>query len=76
MGMDFNNIMKVSQAWGRFTQNHPKFPGFLMALRKRGVHEGDIIAVSIIDENGEKLETNIKVAASDLELFESLKDMR
>lgn len=73
--MDFGSAMKFKQAWDTFTMNHPKFPGFLSAMRKRGIHEGDIIAVSITGTDGKTFETNIKVKAEDIGLFESLKGM-
>lgn len=76
MAMDFNAAMKLKQAWDTFTGNHPKFPGFLNAMRARGVHEGDIVAISVTGPDGKTMETNIRVTASDLELFETLKNLR
>ena len=69
-------IMQVMNAWNTFQGNHPKFPAFLEALKRQGIKEESIIEISITDPNGQKIETNIKVKASDLELFNSLKDMR
>ena len=74
--MDFGSVMKIKQAWDSFTANHPKFPGFMNALRSRGIQPDDIIAISVKGPDGKTLETNVKVTASDLELFEMLKDMR
>lgn len=74
--MDINSAMKAKQAWDTFTMNHPKFPGFLNAMRARGVHEGDILAISVTGPDGKVMETNVRVTASDLELFETLKGMR
>ena len=74
--MDFGSMMKMKQAWDTFTANHPKFPGFLNALRARGVREDDVIAVSITGPDGQTLETNIKVKASDLELMNVLQSMK
>lgn len=69
-------IMQVMNAWNIFQGNHPKFPAFLDALKRQGIKEDSIIEISITDPSGQKIETNIKVKASDLELFNSLKDMR
>ncbi len=74
--MNIPDIMKLKGAWDTFTQNHPKFPMFLNAARAAGIKEGTIIDVSITDPDGKVIETNVKVTASDLELFESLKDLR
>ncbi len=68
--------MQVMNAWNIFQGNHPKFPAFLDALKRQGIKEDSIIEISITDPSGQKIETNIKVKSSDLELFNSLKDMR
>ena len=69
-------LMQLMGAWNTFQSNHPKFPAFLEALKRQGVKEDTIIEISITDPDGKKIETNIKVKQSDLELFESLKNMR
>ena len=69
-------IMQVMAAWNTFKGNHPKFPAFLDALKRQGIKEDTIIEISIIDPNGTKIETNIKVKQSDLELFTSLREMQ
>lgn len=68
-------LMKVMAAWNTFQGNHPKFPAFVNALKRQGVKEDTIIEISVTDPDGTKIETNIKVKQSDLELFESLKSM-
>lgn len=68
-------IMKLKGAWDTFRNNHPKFPMFLDAVKRKGIKEGTIVAISITDPDGTHMDTNIKVSASDLELFESLKGM-
>lgn len=69
-------MMQAMNAWRTFTLNHPKFPAFLEALKRQGVKEDTIIEISLTDPDGTKIETNLKVKQSDLELFESLKNMR
>lgn len=61
--------MKAKSAWETFTRNHPKFPMFLNAVKRDGIKEGTVIAISVIDPDGTKKETNVKVTASDLELL-------
>ena len=73
--MNIPDIMKLKTAWDTFTANHPKFPLFLNAARSRGISEDTIVAVTITYPDGQVLDTNIKVSASDLELFESLKNL-
>lgn len=68
-------IFKIKGAWDQFTKNHPKFPLFLSAVKQAGIPEGSIIAISITEPDGRVIDTNIKVTASDLELFETLKSL-
>ena len=67
-------LFKMKGMWDRFTQNHPKFPLFLRAAQQKGIQEGTILAVSITTPSGEKLETNLRVTADDMQLFEDLTD--
>ena len=69
---NFGNMMKVMNAWNTFKQNHPKFPAFCSAVSKRGIREGSILEVTYISPEGEKLTTNIKVQASDIELLRQI----
>ena len=55
--MNLGNLMQLKNSWTTFTQNHPKFPKFLQAA---STAEGKVI------------ETNLKVKASDIELFKNL----
>ena len=67
-----NRIMWSAAVWNTFKQNHPKFPAFCSAISRRGIREGSILEVTYISPEGEKLTTNIKVQASDLELLREL----
>ena len=69
-------LFKMKGMWDRFTQNHPKFPLFLRAAQQKGIQEGTILAVSITTPSGEKLETNLRVTADDMLLFEKLKKLQ
>lgn len=68
-------LMQVMAAWNTFKGNHPKFPAFVDALKRQGVKEDTIIEISVTDPDGQKIETNIKVKKSDLDLFDSLRSM-
>ena len=74
--MNPQGLMQAMAAWNTLQGNHPKFPAFLDAIKRQGIKEDTIIEVSITDPDGKKIETNIKVKQSDLDLFNSLKDMR
>ena len=74
--MNPGDLFRIKSLWDTFTGNHPKFPLFLQAVMRKGIHEGTVLAVSLTTPEGEKIETNLKVTASDLELFEQIKQMR
>lgn len=74
--MDFNAIMQLKGAWDTFTANHPKFPMFAKAVMSKGIKEGTIIEINITDPDGTPISMNIKVTDSDLQLFETLKNLR
>lgn len=68
-------IMQIKGMWDKFTSNHPKFPRFLAAVSTNGIQEGTIIDITITEPNGEKMESNLKISAEDLELFRQLKEI-
>jgi len=74
--MNISAIWKLKSAWEQFTREHPKFPLFLDAVQKKGIVEGTVIGISFTDPEGKTIETNIKVTASDLQLYETLKDLK
>ena len=63
------------QAWNTFKKNHPKFPAFMRAVEKDGIREGTIIEIKVTSPEGKERETNLKVTASDMALFEMLRGM-
>ncbi len=74
--MDIGNMMKLMSAWNRFQANHPKFPMFCKAAVSKGVREGSLIEIAVTTPEGEKIETNLRVQASDLELLRELENMK
>ena len=74
--MDFSSIMKVKGAWDTFTRNHPKFMPFMQAVGREAVGEGKIIEVKVVSPEGKEFNTNMKLTASDMELFSQIRNMR
>ena len=70
------SIFKIKSAWEKFASNHPKFPMFMKAVTVKGIKEGTVIEVTITDPEGNPLSTNIKVTESDMQLFETIKNLR
>lgn len=72
--MNIGNMMKFTGAWNTLKRNHPKFPAFCQAVSRKGIREGSIIEIAFITPEGEKIETNLKVKDSDLELLRQLSE--
>ena len=68
--------MKVMGAFNVFKSNHPKFVSFVGMLMKKGIPEGTVIEVTVTRPGEEPVTSNMKVMQSDLDLIESLKDLR
>ena len=67
--MDFGSMMKFVGAWNSFKTNHPKFPAFCKAVAQRGIKEDTVIEIVVTTPDNERIETSLKVKASDLELL-------
>lgn len=74
--MNPQGLMQMMGAWNVFNSNHPKFISFIEAVKRKGIEEDTIIAITVTDKNGETIETNIKVKQSDIELFNTLKNVQ
>ena len=76
MGCNRKKMNRITGAWNTFKSNHPKFPAFCQAVSRKGLKEGSIIEIAITTPEGEKIETNLKVKDSDLELLKQLSDLK
>ena len=76
--MGFQNptaIFQMMNLWNKFKQNHPKFPKFMTAVYQNGIKEGSIIEINVTTADGQSLNSNLKISASDMELIEQLKEL-
>ena len=67
------SIMKMMKAKNTFTANHPKFVSFLQYAFGSGIPADSVIEITVTKPGQEPV---IKVQQSDLELLESLKDLK
>lgn len=74
--MNLTHLMKFQSMWNAFTSRHPKFPLFLNAVASNGIIEGTVIEIQIKRPDGKEFATNLKVAKEDMELFQTLKEMK
>ena len=75
MAMNPAAMMKVMGAINTFKANHPKFISFLSYIFTGGFPEGTVIEITVTKPGQEPVTSNMKVTQSDLELFDSLKDV-
>lgn len=75
MAMNPAAMMKVMGAVNTFKGNHPKFIAFLNYVFSSGISEGTVIEITVTKPNEEPITSNMKVTQSDLDLFDSLKDV-
>ena len=76
IGNNIGNIMKITGAWNTLKSNHHQYPAYSQAISRKGLKEGSIIEIAITTPEGEKIETNLKVKDSDLELLKQLSDLK
>ena len=69
--MNFGGLFQLKNSWAAFTRNHPKFPKFLQAAGA-AIPPDTIIEIKVTTPAGKKIETNLKVRQSDIELVKNL----
>ena len=75
MAMNPAAMMNVMGAMNTFKGNHPKFMAFLSYVFSSGFPEGTVIEITVTKPGEEPVSSNMKVTQSDLDLFDSLKDV-
>ena len=72
MGLNIEAMMKLRGAWNTFRENHPSFPGFIQAVKEKGICEGAMVDICIRYPDGTELKSGMKVKQSDLDLLQTL----
>ncbi|MCR5415630.1 MAG: hypothetical protein K6E79_02400 [Pseudobutyrivibrio sp.] len=75
MGFNPADLFKVKSAAAQFNANHPKLIPFFQAARGKAMTPGSVIEIAITDPNGEKIETNLRVQDSDIDLINLLMEL-
>lgn len=68
-------ILQLKNSWESFQKNHPKFPLFLRAVSQNAMAEGTIIEMNVTTAEGRTFSSNLKLTASDIELFRQLQEL-
>ena len=69
--MNLGGLFQLKNSWAAFTRNHPKFPKFLQAAGA-SITPDTIIEIKVTTPEGKKIETNLKVRQSDIDLVKNL----
>ena len=68
-------LFKVKGLLGEFGTNHPKFFPFLQAVAQAGAKEGTVVEMTVTTPEGRKMETNLRLSQSDLELIRLIREL-
>ena len=74
--MNAQGMMQFMAGINSFKNNHPKFASFLGLVFQGGLPEGTIIEMTVTRPGEDPITANMKVLPSDIELMQSLKDMK
>lgn len=75
MAVNPMKLLQLKSLWDRFSANHPKFTMFLQAVGQSGIREGSVIEITVTTPEGDRISSNLKVTADDMELVQSLKEL-
>ena len=75
MAMNPANVFKLMQMKKKFENNHPKAVSFVQRVLLSGLPEGSVVEMSVTKPGENKVTTNIRVTADDLEMMEDLKNL-
>lgn len=67
-------LMQLKPMFERFRERHPKFVQFF-GYAGKSISEGSLVEISIVDPEGKKIVTNIRVDSEDIALFQQLQGM-
>ncbi|MBQ1172907.1 MAG: hypothetical protein IIX48_09970 [Lachnospiraceae bacterium] len=68
-------MMQIMTALKKFESTHPKFVAFIKTMFGKGITEGTIIELTVINPGQDPVTTNIRVQQSDLDLVKQLQDL-
>ena len=70
------SLMKMMQAKNKFQASHPKFVSFLSYIFGSGIPVDSVIEITVTKPGQDPVTSNIKITQEDLELLETLKDLK
>ncbi len=74
--MNPQGMMQFLSALNTFKNNHPKFASFIELVIKGGLPEGTVVEITVTRPGEDPITANMKVMQSDIELMQTLKEMK
>jgi hypothetical protein len=65
-------LLKLKSYWEAFSKNHPKFQGFLNAVKNEAIEEGTIFEINVTTPEGRTISSNLKLNEADMKLIKEL----
>ena len=66
------NLMQIMNLWNRFKGNHPKFEPFINSVQANAFKEGTVFEINVTTPDGQKLASNLKLTADDMEIIQQI----
>ncbi len=74
MAINPMKLLQMKAGWEKFKENHPRLVPFVQAAG-RELREDAVIEMALVTPEGRRLETNLKVKASDMELMRDILEL-
>ncbi|MDO4266538.1 MAG: hypothetical protein Q4C63_08795 [Eubacteriales bacterium] len=71
-----SQMMEMKSIADRLRRNHPKFPAFIQAVMQKGIPEGTVLELKVIEPDGSEYITNLRVNEDDLDCIRRLKELQ
>lgn len=75
MALNPLQIVKLKSMLNDFRKRHPGFTSFIRSIRKKGLPEGSVVDVTITRPDGEKVTTNFRITAEDIDFVSAISEL-
>ncbi len=66
-------LLRLKRKWNGFANRHPKLLRYLAHVSDHFLSEGTILEISVTDVNGNKLHSNARLTAEDVEFLQEVR---
>ncbi len=76
MNVNPMTIMQLQQKIATFKSEHPRVFPFFSAIKENSIQAGTIVDLKVTTPEGQEMQCNIKVSENDIDLFNTLMELR